>query len=135
MAESVSAKQKWPRRGAKAEQVSVALERFADWVGSKFGLKLLILFGSYADGTFHMDSDVDLLVVADGMPGGWGKKRVFLEERGQIEFPAALQTFPYTPDEFLEMCRQGSGIAYSALTEGQVVYIDDEYRKKLISAL
>jgi len=135
MAESVSlakARNVWPRRATRAEEVSAALEWFVGWVRSEFDLKLLILFGSYADGTFHMDSDVDVLVVASGMPEGWGKRRVNLE---QHDFPARLQTFPYTPKEFLDMCRGGSGVAFSALTEGQVLYIDDEYRGQLLEAL
>jgi len=55
-------------------------------------LKLLILFGPYADGTFHMDSDVNVLVVASGMPDSWEERRVTLE---QHDFPAGLQTSPF----------------------------------------
>jgi len=126
------AARRWPRRAAKAAKVSLALERFVGWARSKYDLKLLILFGSYADGTFHLDSDVDVLVVAAGMPEGWGMRRVALEQFG---FPARLQTFPYTPEEFLDMCNGGSGIAFSALTEGQVLYIDPCYRRQLLEAL
>lgn len=127
---------RWPRRAAKAEKVSAALNEYVERLEKESGYdpKLVILFGSYADGTFRMDSDVDLLVVASGLPTSWGTRRVNLEdERGG--FPAKLQTFPYTPDEFLDMCRQDNGIAYSALTEGQVLYIDDEYREELVKSL
>ena len=134
MAESATARTRgaWPRRAAKARKVSAALKRFSARVRSEYDVKLLILFGSFADGTFHMDSDVDILVVTSGMPESWGERRVALE---QDDFPARLQTFPYTPEEFLQMCRGGSGLAFSALTEGRVLYIDDEYRKKLLEAL
>jgi len=130
------ARERWPRRTAKAEKVSAALERFADWACSSSGLgldvKLLMLFGSYADGTFRMDSDVDVLVVASGLPAGRGERRVLLEA---FNFPARLQTFPYTPEEFIQMCRDDNGIAYSALVEGQVLHIDPEFKETLLAAL
>jgi len=131
-----AARQKWPRRTAKAEKVEAALKQYVGWLEkeSGYGPKIVMLFGSYADGTFRMNSDVDLLVVASGLPTSWGKRRVSLEDHRQTDFPAKLQTFPYTPLEFLDMCKQDNGIAYSALTEGQVLYIDDEYREELLKA-
>lgn len=131
-----AAREKWPRRTAKAERVDEALGHYLEWLKQNFDVRLVMLFGSYSDGTFRMDSDVDLLVVADGIPTGWGERRVLLEDTDVgTGFPADLQTFPYTPGEFLKMCRQDNGIAHSALTEGQVLYLDDEYRKELVKAL
>lgn len=128
----VDARLKWPRRAAKAEKVCRALNDYVEWARQKVDLKLAVLFGSYADGTFHMDSDVDVLLVAAKIPGEWGERRVFLE---RFDFPARLQTFPYTPEEFLDMCKENNGIAFSALTEGQILHIDDEYRHQLRAAL
>src|SRR5438445_11015609 len=40
-----------------------AIRRFARQVGERFQPEKIILFGSYAYGTPHADSDVDILVV------------------------------------------------------------------------
>lgn len=49
--------------------VSEALARFARAVRERFGSRVseLVLFGSYARGEAHEDSDVDVLVVVDDL--------------------------------------------------------------------
>ena len=120
------------RRAEYAEALECALDELVAHLSNMPEVERVILFGSYADGTFDMDSDVDVLVVASGLPRGWGRRRVCLERFG---FPARLETFPYTPGEFLETCRRGGGVAYSALTEGQVLYLDPDYREQLLRVL
>lgn len=46
-----------------------ALERFARAVRDRFGARAseIVLFGSYARGSAHEDSDVDVLVVVDDL--------------------------------------------------------------------
>lgn len=124
------ARHRWPRRTAKAEKVHIALGGYLEWLKRNFEPKLVILFGSYADGTFRMDSDVDILVVASRLPESNARMRL-----RQFDFPAPLQPFPYSPEEFLERCRNDDAIVYSALTEGQILYIDPEFRPALLAAL
>jgi len=49
--------------------VETALERFSRALRERFGPRLreLVLFGSYARGEAHEDSDVDVLVVVDDL--------------------------------------------------------------------
>jgi uncharacterized protein len=49
--------------------VGLALERFGTALRARFGDRLveLVLFGSYARGAAHEDSDVDVLVVIRGL--------------------------------------------------------------------
>lgn len=49
--------------------VQAAIDRFRDALRARFGdrLRELVLFGSHARGDAHEDSDVDLLVVIDGL--------------------------------------------------------------------
>lgn len=49
--------------------VTAAIRRFRALLERRFGPRLLelVLFGSHATGTAHEDSDVDLLVVIDGL--------------------------------------------------------------------
>ena len=52
-----------------AHAVSQALQRFAELVRDRFGSRVreIVLFGSHARGQAHEDSDVDVLVVIDGL--------------------------------------------------------------------
>ncbi len=52
-----------PRRYRGADVPLAAIRRFARQVAERFDPEKVILFGSYAYGTPHADSDVDLLVV------------------------------------------------------------------------
>jgi predicted nucleotidyltransferase len=49
--------------------VSAALSRFRGTLAALFGARLreVVLFGSHANGTAHEESDVDVLVVVDGL--------------------------------------------------------------------
>lgn len=42
-----------------------SVRSYAEVVMEEFGYKKLILFGSYAKGNFHRDSDIDIAVVFD----------------------------------------------------------------------
>lgn len=126
------ARQRWPRRTARAEKVNAALGDYLKWLERNFKLRLVILFGSYADGTFRMDSDVDLLVVADQLEGDVPTRML---RPKHINFPATLQPFPYGPQEFIKMCEDDNAIAYSALAEGLVLQIDDGYRRQLLKSI
>lgn len=112
-------------------QVQDALEQFTDKVRRRLRGVLVILFGSYVDGSFRLDSDVDVLVVAD-LPAE--KRRPFLL-RSLHEFPVRLQAFGYTPEKFLEMVKNDKTIARVALIDGRILHIDPNYCKQLLAAL
>ncbi len=42
-----------------------AVSRFYDRIKGVFPVKKVLLFGSYAKGTYHKDSDIDVAVVVD----------------------------------------------------------------------
>ena len=61
-----------------------ALSTFAEQLAARFGerVRTLTLFGSYARGEAREDSDVDVLVVIDGLEGA--ERRVVLDLAGDI---------------------------------------------------
>ena len=85
-----------------------------------FAPERIVLFGSYAKGTSHPDSDVDLLVVADlnGDP-------VFQQRRAR---QLAADCFPpidvvfATPDDVSGAAKAKSPFLLSVLEHGLVVY-------------
>jgi len=46
----------------KSEAIKIA-KRYADLISSKYQIENVILFGSYAKGTNHIDSDIDLAII------------------------------------------------------------------------
>lgn len=46
----------------KSEAIKIA-KRYTDLISSKYQVENVILFGSYAKGTNHIDSDIDLAII------------------------------------------------------------------------
>ncbi len=46
----------------KSDAIKIA-KRYAELIGRKFQIENVILFGSYAQGTNHADSDIDLAII------------------------------------------------------------------------
>lgn len=46
----------------KNEAIKIA-ERYVDFVGKRYKIENAILFGSFAKGTYHPDSDIDIAIV------------------------------------------------------------------------
>lgn len=79
---------------AISSSVRTALERYRDRLRLRFGerLRAVVLFGSHARGQAHEDSDVDVLVVVDGLTSleAW-------EAAGDVA-PVAIETrLPLAP--------------------------------------
>jgi len=64
------------------ENVELAIREFVEECKKKFGENLvsIILFGSYARGSFKETSDVDLLVIAKNLPKSVWERDKLLEE-------------------------------------------------------
>ncbi len=79
----------------------------------------IILFGSFARGDWHEQSDVDLLIVAD-------TKERFFERIGKVldlnDTDLELEPLVYTPFEFERMVREERPFIMNILDEGIVVY-------------
>ena len=97
-------------------------------------VRSIILFGSVARGEAREDSDVDLLVIASGLPDI--KKRY--DDLLPARKPARIDDIWMTPEELEEMVDAKTGFLMDALMEG-VVLLDDgtvkEARKRLKESL
>lgn len=86
--------------------------------------RCLILFGSYARGNFTEGSDIDLCVVADGLPNDELERRMLTRFRR----PHGIQALAYAPQEFLGMMRSLNPLVLDVVHEG-VVLFDDGFVK------
>jgi predicted nucleotidyltransferase len=107
--------QRW-YRGAEVPQA--AIRRFAQQVAERFQPEKIILFGSYAYGTPHADSDVDILVV---MPC-----RNELDQAVKIclaiDRRFALDLIVRTPKDLKARLEDGDLFHTHIVTNGKVLY-------------
>jgi predicted nucleotidyltransferase len=96
------------------------IEEFGRQIGRQFDAELVILFGSYAQGTVTGDSDVDLLVVADtNLPP---RQRYSAVRRLVANVPASFDIIVKTPDEYARWKSVVNHIVYFADKYGRVLY-------------
>ncbi len=125
-------------RADRAEWIEHAVDRYVDWLCSlaAIDIRMIVLFGSYAMGNFERNSDVDILVVADGLPEDAIDSYVLLtvgvpKDIRLVDF----EPHPYDPSEFISSMKAGNQRPVDALVDGQILYIDPDYRRELLAVL
>src|SRR6266851_7044761 len=94
------------------------IRRFARQVAERFQPEKIILFGSYAYGTPHADSDVDILVV---MPArNQLDQAVRIDQT--IDAPFPLDLIVRTPKNLDWRLQEGDSFLREIVTKGKVLY-------------
>jgi predicted nucleotidyltransferase len=111
-----------PRWYRGADIPMSVIRRFARQVAERFRPEKIILFGSYAYGTPHADSDVDILVV---MPA-----RNQLDQAVRIELacdpPFPLDLIVRTPKNMHWRLEEGDSFLREIVSRGKVLYEKDD---------
>jgi predicted nucleotidyltransferase len=108
-----------PQRWYRGADVPMAIIRtFARQVAERFKPDKIILFGSYAYGTPHADSDVDILVV---MPA---RNQIDQAVRidAAIDPPFPLDLIVRTPKNMKWRLEEGDSFLREIVTRGKVLY-------------
>lgn len=108
------------------EEVVGRLKKYILEAADKLKPKLAILYGSFVRGDWHRGSDLDLLVVSDSVPLDF-KDRWDLLYTVIMGFP--VEPHIYTTREFEEMLKHGRMTALDALTEGIILYADEDFKR------
>jgi predicted nucleotidyltransferase len=97
-----------------------AIRRFARQVAERFHPEKIILFGSYAYGTPHEESDVDLMVI---MPARNEIDQAIRIERA-CEAPFSLDLHVCTPTQLKRRLKEDDRdwFLYEVVTKGKVLY-------------
>src|SRR5947209_13626005 len=94
------------------------IRRYARQIAERFQPEKIILFGSYAYGTPHADSDVDLLVI---MPA-----RNQLDQAGKIRWqlpaPFPMDLLVRTPENLKWRLEEGDWFLREITSKGKVLY-------------
>ncbi len=94
------------------------IRRFAREVAERFQPDRIILFGSYAYGTPHEDSDVDILVV---MPARNQLDQAF-KIHWAIRPPFPLHILVRTPENMAWRLEEGDSFLREIVSKGKVLY-------------
>jgi predicted nucleotidyltransferase len=96
----------------------LVIRRYARQVAEQFHPDKIILFGSYAYGRPHADSDVDILVV---MPADNQIDQAVRIDR-KVDPPFALDLIVRTPTNLAWRLREGDSFLREIVSKGQVLY-------------
>jgi predicted nucleotidyltransferase len=115
----------WTSRWYRGPDIPMRIiRRFAGKVAERFKPEKVILFGSYAYGTPHADSDVDILVI---MPA-----RNQLDQAVKIsmtvEAPFPLDIIVRTPRNLAWRLKEGDWFLREIVAQGKVLYAKPDGR-------
>lgn len=104
------------RRRAEQAALIERAKRFAEALDPALDIRAVVIFESVARGDFHDSSDVDVLIVAGGLP-----ERV-LERNALMGLPPPrVQFVAWTPDEWRRERDRGNPVAVEARDRGLVL--------------
>jgi predicted nucleotidyltransferase len=96
-----------------------AIRRFARQIAERFHPEKIILFGSYAYGTPHAESDVDLLVI---MPAYDAVNQAIRICMAFEPWPFVLDVIVRTPQQLERGLRQNNWFLREVVEKGKVLY-------------
>jgi predicted nucleotidyltransferase len=94
------------------------IRRYARQVAQRFAPDKIILFGSYAYGTPHADSDVDILVI---MPAR-NELDQEIKIRWEVPAPFPMDLLVRTPKDIQRRLEDGDLFHTKIVTQGKVLY-------------
>jgi predicted nucleotidyltransferase len=107
-----------PYRYASPNIPMTAIRRFARRIAERFHPQKIILFGSYAYGTPHNESDVDLLVI---MPA-YDVVNQAIRIRRAFERPFVFDLIVRTPKQIEQGLRDDNWFLKEIIEKGKVLY-------------
>jgi predicted nucleotidyltransferase len=112
-----------PKRVYRGANIPMrVIRRYARAIADEFQPERIILFGSYAYGTPHEDSDVDLLVV---MPAR-NQHDQAVRIRWRLAAPFPIDLIVRTPKQMTWRLKEGESFLSTIVAQGKVLYEKDD---------
>lgn len=98
----------------KKDAISL-VQKYATAIQSKFNFNRIILFGSYAKGNFHEDSDIDIAIIFDDYSNLLDMQLELMRLRRKID--SRIEPHPFRESEFVS----SNPLVYEILKHGQEI--------------
>ena len=96
------------------------LQTIVDRIVAQFNPRRIFVFGSYARGDWHPDSDLDLMVEMETNLAPAARR--FALRKTLVHQPCGVDILAYTPEEVEERRDSCGSIVRTILREGRVIY-------------
>ena len=91
------------------------VEKYADAVTQELSPSAIVLYGSYAKGNPHEDSDIDVAVIFNGFSGDW------LETSAKL-WRLTRKVSTYIEPVLLDSTEDKSGFVRNIFKTGEIIY-------------
>jgi len=95
------------------------LTRFVDFIVENYSPQKIILFGSFAEGTPQIWSDIDLVVIQETNERFLDRSKEILSS---LMPKVGLDLLIYTPAEFERLCQERKFFSEKILGKGKILY-------------
>lgn len=102
-------------------------EEFIQAVGRRIPVAAAAVIGSVARGDFSDASDIDVVIISDGLPADPLARSAML----YADVPPRIEPKAYTKSEFLGMLSKKNPLAVATLKEGVVLVDSDGFLRAL----
>jgi predicted nucleotidyltransferase len=100
------------------KKVEIALQHYLKRISAQIKVHQAIIFGSYAQDSYSPGSDIDIAIIADGLPSDPGKRFAMLKD---TVLGLDLQPFAYTSEEWDKMVKNHSSFAREIVKHGKIL--------------
>jgi predicted nucleotidyltransferase len=104
------------RRAERDRLIDVA-RAYAETLGRRLAIEAVVLAGSVARGDFNLWSDIDVIVVADGLPARLPDRLALLT----VDAPSGVQPAGFTPAELRRAAQRANRLVLDAAEHGIVL--------------
>ncbi len=118
------ARQEPTRRYRGADIPMRVIRQYARAIAERFRPDKIVLFGSYAYGTPHDDSDVDLLVIKPT----WNQISQAVQIRWTLPAPFPMDLIVRTPKKMKRRLEEGDSFLTEVVSKGKVLYEKEDRR-------
>lgn len=80
------------------EEIATSITKFVKEVSKKYKINAIILFGSYAKGTNHEDSDIDIAIVSEDFVDIYDVMAILMGMTWDID--ARIEPHPITKNDY-----------------------------------
>ena len=105
------------QRRAERDRLIAVAGAYAETLGRRLPIEAVVLAGSVAHGDFNVWSDIDVIVVADGLPDRLPDRLALLS----ADAPAGVQPVGFTPAELRRAAQRSNRLVLDAGEHGVVL--------------